>query len=143
MAQPLSKLAVIISPSSNTNGATASGTVDCKGYDFITIDLVAGTANTASNKPSALTLTEADAKTGSFVTFSGAVSGTDYTIPNASTSAANTYKFNVNLVGRKRFLRLLVNPRTTQVVCAVGNLLKGDQAPVNTTLSGASMQLDV
>lgn len=140
--QPLSKVAVVISPVSKTNGATATGTVDCKGFDFVTLDLVAATADTASNKPSVLTLTEGDT-TSAFATFSGCVSGTDYTIPSASTSAAQVYKFNLDLRGRKRYLKLTVSPRTTQIVCALANLHKGDKAPINTTRSGAAMQVDL
>ena len=42
-------------------------------------------------------------------------------------------KFNVDLKGRERYLRLSISPLTTQVITAIANLYRGDEAPVNTT----------
>ena len=89
-----------------------------------------------------LTLKEGDT-TSSFATFSGCVSGTDYTIPAANTSVSNKYKFNVDLKARKRYLEVAISPRTTQITGIHANLFKGEESPVNTTKAGVHMLAEV
>ena len=127
------KQTIMISPASFTNGATASGNVDTRGFDYVEIDLIMATADVVSNIPSVLKLSEADVTdVTSFANISGAVGGTDFTIA-ASTSVANGYKFCVDLRGRKRYIKLSVSPRTTQISGAVANLGRGEEQPIGTT----------
>jgi hypothetical protein len=88
------------------------------------------TADVVSNKPSVLKLQHSDTTDATnFSDISGAVGGTDFTIPNADTSNPNLYKFNLNLQGKKRYIRAQISPRTTQTITGVANLSWNDQMP--------------
>lgn len=120
--------------SSTTNGGTASGNIDTLGYDYVTIDVLLPTADAVSNKPSVLKLSESDdTVVTNFANVSGFVGGSDFTIPNAITAATSISQpfatFNVDLKGRKRYLKLSVSPQTTQVVNAVATLTRAEQTP--------------
>lgn len=135
---PQPKHVCAITPISKTNGATATGeTMDMKGYRHATITVVAATADVVSNKPTVLKLQEADVtNTSSFADISGAVGGTDFTIANAKTDVPNVYGFHVDLRKRKRYLRVLVSPQTTQVIAGAAQLHKGEEAPITATQGG-------
>ena len=137
MKPTATKQVVMIGQSSTTNAATASGNVDTKGYDFASIDVLMATSNAATNNPSVLKLAESDdTVVTNFADISGFVGDTDFTIPVAETVATNdpnAYKFNVDLSGRKRYLKLSISPLTTQVITAIANLSKAEQSPVSST----------
>ena len=132
---PQSKTVCAITPVSKTNGATATGNlIDTMGYDFCSIDIVATTSDAASNKPSVLKMQEADDTNASnLADVSGFMGGTDFTIANAATTGETNYKFNVDCRKRKRYLCVLVSPRTTQIIAGVANLFRGEQAPITAT----------
>jgi hypothetical protein len=95
-----------------------------------------------SNKPTVLKLQEADTTDATnLANVSGAVGGTDFTIPNANTAATavlqNNYKFNVDLKGRKRYLSPTISPATTQVITIIANLGRGEQSPVTAAKANA------
>ena len=125
---------VVINDSGVTNGETATGNIDTLGYDWLTLDVMMTTSNDTTNNPSTLKLSESDdTVVTNFANISGAVGDTDFTIPAADTSASAIYKFNVDLRGRKRYIKLSVTPVTTQGVHAIANLGLGDEAPVAAT----------
>lgn len=127
--RPLLKSAVVINDSGVTNGESATGNIDTKGYDWMTLDVMMTTSNDATNNPSVLKLSESDdTVVTNFADISGAVGDTDFTIPAADTSNDDIYKFNVDLRGRKRYIKLSVTPTTTQGVHAIANLGLGDEA---------------
>jgi hypothetical protein len=139
---PQSKTVVAINGSAPTNGENVTGQIDCIGYDFATIDIIATTANVVSNKPTVVKLQELDTTVvSSFADISGAIGGTDFTIPNANTAATaviqNIYSFNVDLRGRKRYLQVSYTPRTTQTVVAVAKLFRGEEAPITAAKANA------
>lgn len=127
------KQSIMITPASYTNGGTATGTVDTRGFRYVEIDLIAATQDVVSNVPSVLKLSHSDTTDATnFSDLTGAVGGTDFTAAG-STSAANGYKFCVDMRGRKRYLKLTVSPRTTQILGAVANMGRGEEAPTNAT----------
>lgn len=131
--RPSFKTDVAITPASFTNGATASGNVDTLGFDWMTLDVFMSTSNAATTNPSVLKLSESDdTVVTNFADISGAEGDTDFTIPNAVTSGDWAVKFNVDLRGRKRYIKVSATPTTTQVVAAVANLGVGDSAPGDT-----------
>lgn len=139
---PQFKTIVAVNATSKTNGATASGIIDCLGYDWATVDVIAATADVVSNKPTVLKLQEADTTDATnFGDITGFRGGTDFTIPNANTAATavlqNNYKFNVDLRARKRYLQAVYSPQTTQVVTVIANLGRGEQAPVSAAKANA------
>lgn len=142
MSLPQLKTIVAVNGVSKTNGATASGLIDTLGYDWCTIDVIATTADVVSNKPTVLSLQEADVtNSSSFANISGFVGGTDFTIPNANTAATavtqNNYKFNVDCRARKRYLQAVYSPQTTQTVTVIANLGRGEQAPTTAAKANA------
>ena len=137
---PQSKAVIAIIPISKTNGATATGeTIDTKGYDFVTIDVIASTADVVSNTLSVLTLQESDTTSG-FANISGLVSGTDFTIATnayTTTTNQNVCKFNIDCRARKRYLQVKASPQTTMVIAGVANLHRGEQAPITASKANA------
>ena len=142
---PAAKHFVAITPISKTNGATAGGTadlpIDTLGYDFMNLTVIASTADVVSNTLSVLLLKEADVTaTSSMANVSGSVGGTDFTIATnayTSTSNQNIWTYNVDLRGRKRYLRVYASPQTTMVMAAVASLYRGEQAPITATKANA------
>ncbi|MDH3636847.1 MAG: hypothetical protein OES09_00080 [Gammaproteobacteria bacterium] len=131
--RPSFKCDVAITPASFTNAATASGNVDTLGFDAMTLDVFMSTSDSTSNNPSVLKLSESDdTVVTNFADITAFVGDTAFTIPNAVTSGDWAYKFNVDLRGRKRYIKTSVSPTTTQVIAAVANLYVGDEAPGDT-----------
>lgn len=138
---PAAKHMIAFAPVSKTNGATAGGTadlpIDTLGYDFMSVTVFGGTVDTTSNTLSVLLLKEADVtNTSSMANVSGAVGGTDFTInpaAYATTTNQNIWTFNVDLRGRKRYLRVYASPQTTQLLAGLASLYRGEQAPITTT----------
>lgn len=141
---PQSKVMVMLQTTSVTNGGTAtSQNLDCQGFDYVTIDLVQTTSDNTTNNPSVLKLQHSDTTDATnFSDLTGYFIGdTDFTIPTVgtNTSTISSYKFNVDMRHRKRYLRLLVSPITTQSFTAVANLFRGERSPVSATDVNASV----
>lgn len=129
-----SKAAIIFAPVSATNGATQSGTFDCVGHDHAEIDLVLATADVVSNKPSVLKFQESDTTDASnYADSAGLVGGTDFTVVAGDTQNPQIVKFSIDLRKRKRYMKLIVSPRTTQINGANVNLRRSEVVPVTTT----------
>lgn len=144
--KPAMKQVLVFAPTSTTNGATTTGAIDCLGFDHLSVDLVAPTADVVSNKFQTCKLSHSDTTDATnysdltkFV--AGGVGG--FTLANANTSSPYGVKMNVDLRGVKRYVKLSVSPRTTQIVYATANLQMAEQAPltaatanVNTLVEG-------
>lgn len=131
---PQSKAVLALATTSVTNGGTATGVVDTLGYDFLSLDLLQTTSNNTTNNLSVCKLAESDttdATNYSDVTaFVGDGTG-GFTVPVADTSNSQLYKFNMDLRGRKRYIKLSASPLTTQSLTAIANLHLGEQSPVS------------
>jgi hypothetical protein len=138
---PHPKSAIVISPTSTTNGATTTGALDTYGFDYAVIDVAATTSNAVTNNFSVLTLSESDDAT----TYTAVSTGdTDFTIPAADTASAQIVsQFRVDLRGRKRYLKVTATPLTTQTIWAHATLTRGDNRPVTATKAGAGVLVDV
>ncbi len=134
---PASKHVIMIDQISATNGEAVTGNCDTIGFAFASIDVVLPTSDSTANNPSAFNLLESDdTVVSNFATVSGFVGDTDWTIPVADISNSTAFKFNVNLLGRKRFLRLSITPTTTMIVKGAANLHRASETPINTTKAG-------
>ena len=133
---PQGKNIIVISQASTTNAATATGNIDTLGFDYAVVDLLLATSNDTTNNPTVCKLAECDTTVVSsfadITAFVGDGSG-GWTIPAAVTSGDWVVKFNVDLRGRKRYLKLSVSPLTTQVMTAMANLFRAEESPVDTT----------
>jgi hypothetical protein len=140
---PQQKQSIVISQVSTTNAETASGNVDTLGFDFLTLDVITSTSDAVSNNPSVLKLAESDdTETTNFADVSGFVGDTDFTIPDSATAGTWGVKFNVDLRPRKRYLKLSISPLTTQVITAIANLSRGDEAPTGTTSANVTALIE-
>jgi hypothetical protein len=138
---PHPKSAIVISPTSTTNGATTTGALDTYGFDYAVIDVAATTSNAVTNNFSVLTLSESDDAT----TYTAVSTGdTDFTIPAADTASAQIVsQFRVDLRNRKRYLKVTATPLTTQTIWAHATLTRGDNLPVTAAKAGAGVLVDV
>jgi hypothetical protein len=128
-----------------TNGATGTANIDRMGFDYVTVDLILGTADVVSNKPSTLKISESDdTVVTNFANVSGLVGGTDFTIPSANTSNENIYRFNIDCKSRKRYLKVSVTPLTTQAVVVAARLGRPEEAAdLNTTKAGVATMASI
>lgn len=128
-----SKTVVTMCGTGVTNGATVTANIDTLGCDYAEIDVILGTANTTSNKPSTLKLAECDTTVVTdFANITGYVGGTDFTVVAADTANPNIYRFNIDCRHRKRYLKVTVTPLTTQEAIVVAHLMWPEQAQVGT-----------
>lgn len=115
-----------LGPASYTAGATATLIVDRRGFNEATFCVIQG-AGGVTTKPTVLTIAQGDT-TSAFTTISGYNGGTttseSFIIPNAPTdaTACPPMILNVDCGGKARYLRLLMNPGTTQIIGAVAVL---------------------
>lgn len=139
--KPASRLELAIASASVTNGATATASI----FDtappgkprskFVSIDLVATTADVVSNKPQTLKVQHSNTTD---VTNFADISGADIasSAPNALTSLPNLYKFNIDWIGKRRYGRVLFSPRTTMTVFGTVNHYLLDQLPNSAAEAG-------
>jgi len=139
---PQSKAVNFLQTTSVTNAGTATSlNLDCAGFDFVTIDVIQTTSNNTTNNPSVFKLQHSDTTDASnFSDISGLVGDTDWTIPTVGTdtNTIGTVKMNVDMRHKKRYVRLLISPVTTQSFTALANLHRGERIPVSATDAGVS-----
>jgi hypothetical protein len=135
---PNAKFVTAIVPISKTNAATATGEIiDTLGARYCEIHVVASTADVVSNKPTVLKVQQSDTTDSTnFADLSGAIGGTDFTVANSLTSLPNNYLFGINMLGKKRYLKVLVSPATTQVIGGSARLSRMEEAPKNAATAG-------
>ncbi len=105
----------------------------------LSLTIHAGTADVVSNKFQTLKLQHSNTTDASnFADISGTVAGTDYTAPNADTSAAYLTHFNLDLTGKRRYIRVQVSPRTTQLISAWGALYNFTESPNSVSKAGVN-----
>lgn len=140
--RPYPQPAIAIVSASVTNGETATAAAidtapNGNKARHMSISIYSGTSNNVTNKFQTFKLqhsTTTDAS--NFSDISGTVAGTDYTLPNANTSAAYLTHFNLDLQGKKRYVRVQVSPRTTQIITGMAMLYWQPQAPDTTANAG-------
>lgn len=142
--KPSPKAVLAIAAISTTNAATATGQIDTLGYDHASIDVVIPTADTTTNGVSVLKISEADDSSAAtnFTDVTALIGGTQvatnvgYVLPAGKTAAQTLVKFNLDLKKRKRWLKLSVSPRTTQILLAIANLQIAEQEPTQAADAG-------
>lgn len=130
------KTSYLINAAQVATNATASGTIDTIGFDFLQVDVLLDTQAATSSNPATLKLTEGTntSATSAIGTFTGDDTSDGFTIPNADTSNAQIVQLNVDLRGRERYQKLSVTPAgAAQIVGAVAKLSRAKEAPVGTT----------
>ena len=126
-----------------TSAGTVFGTVDNIGFDFLAVDLEAGTGAAASTAVTTLRMAESDtlltAHTGgdaltSFVGAAATSTSAGFVLPALSSTTQNTYRFNMDLRGRKRFISINFAPtlQTVGVGCQAHLYRVQDGADIRT-----------
>ena len=139
--QPSPKSAVVIVAGATVaSNATASGSLDCLGYNYAVIDVMVSTSATASHTLSALVLAQnSSAATGGTAVSTG---GTDFTIPTSNVTTP-LVQMRVDLRGKRRYLTLQATPNTSAYISAIAHLFKGDFVPVDSTAAGVGVLVNV
>lgn len=135
------KTVVLVKPQSVATNATATGSVDCKGFSQAKVTVVLDSAAAVSSNPAVLKLAEGD--TTSSYTDIGVFTGDDttdgFTIPNADTESPQVIRMNVDLRKRKRYLRLsLTSAGAAQLSAATIDLSRAEDGIDSATDAGAA-----
>jgi len=121
--------------------ATHSHEIDTLGYKYASIDVCfekVAAAGTNSAVALVCKLQHGDT-TSSFSDLTGYVGGTSYTIPTpANTSADTVVRFDVDLRGKRRYLRVQATGNATGSVYSVARLGKPEDGPDTAAEKGAN-----
>ena len=136
------KKQIVVNPTSS--GATiTSQIINASGYESMTLDVMASTADVVSDGPSVLKLQECDTTvSSSFADVAAFVGGgaSGFTLPAGVTATTTLvyFSFNVDLRQRKKYLRMLISPQTTQTYAAIANLGRCQTWPTSAVAQGCS-----
>ena len=149
---PQSKTIPMFEAITMTSAGTVFGQVDTLGFDYLTINLEAGTGDAASTAVTTLQCNESDTDTlmtaytdGDAITAcvgAAAVStSAGFVLPALSSTKMNIYRFNIDLKGRKRYIGVNFAPekQTLGVACqaTLSRCVDGDDiATAATTADG-------
>ena len=140
-----SKAVLALATTSVTNAGTATGVVDTLGFSRLSLDVLQTTSNNTTNNLSVCKLSESDttdATNYSDITkFVGDGAG-GFTVPAADTSNSQLYKFNLDLKGRKRYIKFTGSPVTTQSLTAIANLTRGENDPITAATAGVALLVE-
>jgi hypothetical protein len=133
----------LITPATVATEATATGTVDTKGYDYATFMVHVDTNSVASNNAATLDLQEGSVtNVSSHTTVSGAVGDTDWTIPTATN--AHIISIHANLATRQRYLSVQLTPLSVVAGYAVsGYLSRAKETPITAANQGVAVEVIV
>ncbi len=139
------KVFVALKQQSETNGGTlTSDIIDTQGHDYVKIIVHGTTSNNATNNPSTLKVQQSDTTDSTAFADIAALVGdgaSGFTIPNSPTATTNSPLaiLNVNMNGKKRYLRVLVAMLTTQTYSAVALLGRSEVRPTGTSAENAAV----
>jgi hypothetical protein len=127
-----------------TTSATHSMEIDTLGFKVASIDVAfekVAAAGTNSAVALVLKLQHGDS-TSSYSDLSGYVGGTSFTIPTpANTSSDVVVRFDVDLRGKRRYLKVVATGNATGSVYSVARLGKPEDGPDTATEKGASVAI--
>lgn len=129
---------LLINGAAITNGATSTGSFDCRGFDFAQISVFKSLATALT------TIKVEQSDDDSSYSTINLTSGTDFTAATNGTAAVTSipyYVFNVDTRGAKRYLKVSLTPAaTTDLVCHVNLGRRANGSPVFNTGSGATVE---
>lgn len=121
--------------------ATHSHEIDTLGFEHVSIDVIYSPYTAAtSNAAPVLRLTQHDVTGTGQTNISGMVGGTDFTVAAGVTTgnAGYVHRYNVTMVGKRRFLTLYTSPGNTVAVTTVARLGRAEEWPTAASAGGAS-----
>jgi hypothetical protein len=142
------KIVKLFTPATVAAAATTTGCVDTLGYDYCTIDVMAGSIASNATAVTYLQVSESETAMTAYtdgdaivaLTGAAAVSATaGFVLPAPSTCTVVptgcNYRMNIDLKGRKRYLTLLFTPAQTVAQCAWATLSRVQNGPAMETIS--------
>lgn len=139
-----SKTDALIGTADTATNATAQHTIDTLGFAYASIDVVLEpNAATTDAICRALKVEESDASATGYSDIAALVGGGTggFTIPTSGsrTAGSNVVRLNVDLRGRKRYLRVNATPTAASVVASVVRLGRGDIGASDAASSGVQV----
>ena len=139
-----SKTDAFIGTADTTTSQTATHTIDCLGYAYASVDVVfEPAAATTDAICRALKIEESDASGSGYSDITALVgNGTGgFAIPTSGsrTAGSNVVRLNVDLRGKKRYLRVNATPVAASVVASVVRLGRGEVGASDATSSGVQV----
>ena len=134
------KLVIGTQMTTATSNSTVAVNFDCLGFSRAQVELIVSAPN-VTHAPATLKLgqgTTTDAS--NFTDISAFAAGTGFTAVTASTSTAAIYKFDVDMRGLERYLRLTYTPNAAQSSTAVTTTAIAHLFRANLGASGATAQ---
>ena len=139
---------------------TAFGAIDTLGFDYLKIDMAMESASAAETALTILRVCESDTDSAmtaytdgtpvtAFVGAAAVSTSAGFVLPPRSSTMENTYRMNIDLKGRMRYIGLNVSPTLTGTnggaVVAIGTLGRAaDSTDIGTVATGvAGMRLNV
>ena len=141
---PQSKTIPVFEGLTLASDATVWGVIDTLGYNYLTVDIAAGTGNGAQTSVTAIQLSEDDTLSTAYAdgdpltaTVGAAAASTSagYILPALSSNVANNYRFNLDLRGRKRYINVHFAPseNTVGIGCQATLSRASDGATIGTS----------
>lgn len=127
-----------------TSSQTCTMTLDTLGHRYASIDVVYGPAASTSSVAQTLTLQHADAATGTYsnVTgFTGDLKPAAYA-GQTVTDTMTTVRLDVDMRGKKRYVRVQSSPNTDTVIVMSARLGKSEEGAYDTTTKGAKVSAE-
>lgn len=138
----LQMLDLALTAAGTAGGSGATYYIDTLGYDFASFDVI---TQTTTGTYSELQLMEADATTSaSFAAITALTGGTEtstsagFVIGSSPTTSPWATKLNVDLRGRKRYLKVSAVPSVAGTFTVIANLFKGETNPVTASQTGVA-----
>jgi hypothetical protein len=138
------KFAYVFYPVSKTDGGTASGQVDTIGYDQCQLVFIIATGSSTGDAPEVCKVSEGDTSTAwtAIPAFTGGTAtstSVGFVIPNSHATVEQLYAMNIDLKGRKRWIKVELTPETTQINGCIAILSRPDIMPDSTTEAGVAL----
>jgi hypothetical protein len=134
----------MIGVADTTTAQTAQHTIDTLGFSYASIDVVfEAAAATTDAICRALKIEESDASGSGFADITALVGGGTggFSIPSSGsrTSGSNVVRINLDVRGRKRYLRVNATPVAASVVASVARLGRGEAGASDASSSGVQV----
>lgn len=138
------KLVNVIVPADVASNATATGTVDTKGYDYCQLIWHIATGSSTGDPPQTCKVEESDDLTTytAMVPFTGGTAtstSVGFVIPNSHATVEQLYAMNIDLRGRKRYFKCSICPNTNQINAVIAVLDRARTMPDTTTEAGCAL----
>jgi hypothetical protein len=139
-----SKTDAIIGTADTTTSQTAQHTIDTLGFAYASVDVVfEANAATTDAICRAIKIDESDASGSGYADVAALVGGgaSGFSIPSSGsrTAGSNVVRLNIDLRGRKRYLRVNATPTAAGVVASVARLGRGEIGASDATSSGVQI----